>query len=132
MRSGYVDLNINQLWGIGYANYRWSHVIQSATSAYYLYTTLNRVVSSAGDVRWFGFPLCCSVTATILHLPLAFVRSGDVDISNGFSWGLGHAGYRWSRVSQSITIAYNTDMSPFGINTSNLYNRWSGFPLRFM
>ena len=67
---------------------------------------------------------------SIISLPLAFVRSGWVDIANSAARVVGQYGYRWSRVSKSTTNAYVLAISPTDAFPSSNDIRRDGFPLR--
>ncbi len=77
---------------------------------------------------------------TIVQLPLAFVRSGNVDINDGRlyigGWSTGDGqvapahGYGWSRTARLSALAYGLGFNTTGVYPSNYYNRWYGFPLR--
>jgi len=60
----------------------------------------------------------------------AFVRSGWIDINASAMWGVGNAGYGWSRTVYSTTHAYFLGIYPTTVNPSNDYNSWRSFPLR--
>ncbi len=62
---------------------------------------------------------------------MTFVRSGGVDISDGFTNVVGYHGYYWSRTSRSSTNAYNLNFDSSTVNPSNNNNRWGGRPLRW-
>lgn len=62
-------------------------------------------------------------TSTIIQLPLAFVRSGDIYVDDGHFYSVGTDGYNWSRVSRSTTHAYSLFISPTVIYPSGYYNR---------
>ena len=68
--------------------------------------------------------------SNIISLPLAFVRSGWVDIGGGAASGVGRSLYGWSRVSSSITGAYALYVAPTAVDPSSSGNRWHAFPLR--
>ena len=64
---------------------------------------------------------------TIVQLPLAFVRSGYVDLTDGYIIQTGSVGYGWSRTS---TNAHAHDLwhNDVTISPSSSTYRWSGFP----
>ncbi len=66
-----------------------------------------------------------------------FVRSGNVNLGNGFSRNVGQNGYDWSATSTDTIWgnpglgAYNLDFNASGLNSSNgPTNRYNGFPVR--
>ena len=65
---------------------------------------------------------------TIIHIPLAFVRSGYVGLDVGRSHDDGY-GYFWPRVSRSTTHVYVLTMSSINVGPSSVDSRWYGFPL---
>lgn len=68
--------------------------------------------------------------ANIIHLPLAFVRSGYVSINDSEGRLTGSRGYNWSHTLKSLTLAYNLGMNPSVIGISDTNYHWSVFPLR--
>ena len=66
---------------------------------------------------------------TIVQLPLAFVRSGDINLPDGNISGSGYGGYNWSRTVNSSTVAYRLVFNTNGVNT-NRDGYYYGFPLR--
>ena len=73
-----------------------------------------------------------SITAAtnIVQLPLAFVRSGNVNTYDGRVYYVGSNGYWWTRTAYSSTYAY-----ALGFDASNVYpsgnnNRYYVRPLR--
>jgi len=75
-----------------------------------------------------------TATSTLVHLPLAFVRSGWVNVSTTYVGGVrnvGEDGGGWSRTARSATNAYNLNTNPTYVNPSGNSRHWSGFPLRF-
>ncbi len=67
---------------------------------------------------------------SIISLPLAFVRSGWVDIAGSAASVVGQYGYHWSRVSNSIAGAYNLSIFPTDVGSSVTNGRLDAFPLR--
>ena len=65
-----------------------------------------------------------------------FVRSGNVNLNNGFLRNAGINGYDWSSMAAAFTsstsaTAYNLNFNASGLNPSNgPNNRWNGFPVR--
>ena len=68
--------------------------------------------------------------SNIISPPLAFVRSGSISASDGKVYHAGHTLYDWSHVSNSTMDAYNLYIYPTDVYTSNIVNRYYGFPLR--
>ena len=128
MRSGYVELNVGHFYRVGFAGYGWPRVSQAATRVYNLGVYPTDIGPSNTNDRWLGFPLRCS---TIVQLPLAFVRSGVVNLAVGRSYVIGTYGYGWSQVSQSTASAYRLSMDPTDVYPSDSYYHWVGFPLHF-
>jgi len=75
------------------------------------------------------FPLyfCAS---TIVQPPLAFVRSGYIDLNDSKAYSIGSGGYGRSRTASSSASAYYLDLYPTGVNLSGSSTRWLAFPLR--
>ncbi len=67
---------------------------------------------------------------TIVQLPLAFVRSGSVNMGDGRVYFVGVWGWDWSRTSRSSTNAYYLQFGVSDIYPSGNDNRWVGFSLR--
>ena len=69
--------------------------------------------------------------SNIISLPLAFVRSGYVNLNDGKAYAVGRNLYGWSRVTKSLANAYGLGVSPTVVYPSDgNYDRWRGFPLR--
>jgi len=68
--------------------------------------------------------------STLVHLPLAFIRSGWTNIDADALWNVGNYGYSWSRTSRSATVAYGLNMNPTAVYPSGNYQRRGGFSLR--
>ena len=68
--------------------------------------------------------------SNIISLPLAFVRSGDINTNDGMVDNAVHALYGWSRVPSSASNAYYLGARPTGVYPSNNYVRRDAFPLR--
>lgn len=66
----------------------------------------------------------------IVQLPLAFVRSGYVALSNGYVVSVGSYGYNWSRTSKSSPYAYLLNFYTSYVNPSSSSSRFGGRPLR--
>lgn len=132
-----MRLNYGQSHSTGYNGYSWSRVSQSITHAYSLEMNYAAVYLSYGNNRGLGFSLRCLYNgneimfSSSFHLPLAFVRSGLVDLNLGQSLYVGHAGYGRSRISQSPTYAYFLFMTPTDVYPSGNVGRWLGFSLRY-
>ncbi len=64
------------------------------------------------------------------------VRSGDVNLNNGALRVFGINGYGWSRISTAYGTgtwdakAYYLNFNASGVNPSDNYVRWVGFPVR--
>ena len=74
-----------------------------------------------------------SGATTIVQLPLAFVRSGWVNVNAEYATYQAHLGYNgnyWSRTAVSSAYAYYLDFSPTDVYPSYSFDRWYGFPLR--
>ena len=69
-------------------------------------------------------------TTTIVQLPLAFVRSGYVNVNDGKVYSVGSSGYGRSRTASSSSGAYYLTFNPTDVYPSYYYHRWYGFPLR--
>jgi len=67
--------------------------------------------------------------STLVHLPLAFVRSGYVDLSVGAIWHANYFGYDRSRTARSIIDAYSLGVGPGEVFPLGGGNRYAGFPL---
>ena len=68
---------------------------------------------------------------TIVQLPLAFVRSGNININDQSINNIGNNGYFWARTAASATSAYSLGIGIISAGSSNNYGgRWFGFPLR--
>ena len=67
---------------------------------------------------------------TIVQLPLAFVRSGYVDLGASQARVIGTNGYSWTRTSNSANDTYSLYFSSSIIYPSNYGNRYYGRPLR--
>ena len=67
--------------------------------------------------------------SNIISLPLAFVRSGWVNLNDGTIHVIGQYGYNWSRTSRSITSTYVLDANPTNVSSSSYGNRFVGRPL---
>lgn len=65
---------------------------------------------------------------TIVQLPLAFVRSGYVNVSDSKVHGISYSGYGRSRTASSSTSAYYLGMNPTFVDPSYDNPRWYGFP----
>ena len=71
-----------------------------------------------------------SATSNIISPPLAFVRSGYVNLIGGEAYNVGHGLYGWSRVSGSAADAYDLSVTPTVVHPSGSNSRWVAFPLR--
>ena len=71
-----------------------------------------------------------SGATTIVQLPLAFVRSGYVNVNDGKVYVVGLSGYGRSRTASSSTDAYYLYFYPTDVYPSYSNRRWYGFPLR--
>lgn len=130
VRSGYVRLDAGRSDFAGYVSYDWSRVSHSVTAAYFLDVNPSDTFPSGGGVygRWAGFPLQHFI---IVRLPLAFVRSGLMDLSSGQMRVIGDCSFSWSHISQTYFYAYNLGMTISEVYPSNDNDeRWYGFPLR--
>ena len=78
----------------------------------------------------YGAETSQSSATNIVKLPLAFVRSGGIATGDGKASYVGSSLYSWSQVSRLITTAYGLGVNPTGVDPSDGYNRWRGFPLR--
>ena len=67
---------------------------------------------------------------TIVQLPLAFVRSGSINLNDGKMYYVSERGYNWSRTARSSTYTYYLSLNPTDIAPSNSTYRWYGLPLR--
>ena len=66
----------------------------------------------------------------IVQLPLAFVRSGYVNLDNGRVNLTGYEGDVWSRTAISSTTARVLYFNTTNVTPSDNYNRYYGFSLR--
>ena len=67
----------------------------------------------------------------IIHLPLAFVRSGYVRFDDGKMLGVGYAGWYESASSRTINGVYYLWLGKYDVTPSNTDGRrLDGFPLR--
>lgn len=66
----------------------------------------------------------------IIHLPLAFIRSGYMHHSVGYVNVIGTYGYTWSHTSRSASHSYDLSISASGIDSLDGTHRSIGFPLR--
>ena len=71
-------------------------------------------------------------SSNIISLPLAFVRSGYVNLIGGEAYNVGHGLYGWSRVTRSLANAYNLGVNPTNVGPSKYGSRYHGFPLRWL
>ena len=71
-----------------------------------------------------------SGATTIVQLPLAFVRSGGVNLHYGYADYVGYHSYGWSRTSSSANGAYFLYFDTTGITPSGANNRYVGRSLR--
>lgn len=71
-----------------------------------------------------------AASSNIISLPLAFVRSGYINLRDGKAYVVGRSLYGWSRVAKSLANAYNLGVNPTNVGPSNNNNRYHGFPLR--
>ena len=69
---------------------------------------------------------------TIVQLPLAFVRSGVINLGYGQDRLVGEVGYGWSRTTKSSTHVYYLTFYPMVVYPSDGSNSWYGFPLRWL
>ena len=69
-------------------------------------------------------------TTNIIQLPLAFVRSGNVNLNYGQERIVGESGYGWSRTTSSSTDGRALWFNPTGVHPSGSHHRWGGFPFR--
>lgn len=65
----------------------------------------------------------------MISVTLAFVRSGNVRLAEGYMSDVGGLGYSRSRTASSITNAYRLLFFPSGLNMVPAY-RYYAFPLR--
>ena len=73
-----------------------------------------------------------SAASNIISLPLAFVRSGYVNVNDSHEWRMWHVGYEgdmWSSIAYSYTGTYYLGLSFVSV-TLDASTRWNGFPLR--
>ena len=68
--------------------------------------------------------------SNIISLPLAFVRSGYVNLNAGMAYGVSRYLYGWSRAAESLAGAYSLGVNPTEVYPSANNYRWNGFPLR--
>ena len=68
--------------------------------------------------------------SNIISLPLAFVRSGGVNLNDGKVYAVGRVLYGWSRVTKSASDVYYLSVAPSVVHPSVSFARWNGFPLR--
>ncbi len=68
--------------------------------------------------------------SNIISLPLAFVRSGAVALTDGKVYSIGYTLYSWSRVAISASVVYFLGVNPAAVYPSDNNRRWYGFPLR--
>ena len=101
MRSGYPHVGNGRILDAGNNVYGWSCISQSTINAYRLYTYPSNIYPSHYGDCWNGFILC---GYTIIHVPLAFVRSGFIHLDNGRSYYIGYDSYGWSCVSRSVNV----------------------------
>ena len=127
VRSGYVGLNDGGAYDVGRSPYSWSRVTTSASGAYDLSVYPTGVYPSNSDSRWYGFPI--RWLSNIISLPLAFVRSGNVNLNDGRVYGVGEWGYGWTRVTRSASVADFLGVNPTEVHPSNFNYRYYGFPL---
>ena len=73
---------------------------------------------------------CTTGATNIVQLPLAFVRSGYVDLYDGRVNDTGYEGDVWSRTSYSSTGARTLYFYTTNVGPSDDYNRYLGFSLR--
>ena len=126
VRSGDVNSGVAEIRYTGSHGHGWSRNTHSVTVAYYLGVTSNEVYSSYSNGRRYVSPSA----ANIIHLPLAFVRSGDLNLNDGKLWSLKQYGFYWSPISQSVSISYSLRITLSDANTLYAIHRWRGFPLR--
>ena len=95
-------------------------------------TTNNNVSGSFYNLlnKELGVTSGQTAATNIVQLPLAFVRSGWVNIGNGYTNNVGERGYGWARTSNSSTYAYSLYFNTAYVRPSNSNDRYSGFPLR--
>ncbi len=67
-------------------------------------------------------------SSNIISLPLAFVRSGNVNLNNGKVYGASFNGFDWSRTINSSIYSYRLDFYPTDV-VLNRTDRWAGFSL---
>ncbi len=80
-----------------------------------------------------GFFFSTTGATTIVQLPLAFVRSGWVNVGTeyeGVVRVIGYHGYGWARTAESSTYAYRLNANPTYIGPLDYVDRWYGFSLR--
>ena len=70
--------------------------------------------------------------SNIISLPLAFVRSGYVNLNAGMAYGVSRYLYGWSRAAESLAGAYSLGVNPTEVYPSANNYRWNGFPLRYL
>ena len=70
--------------------------------------------------------------SNIISLPLAFVRSGWVNLAGGLTDGVGRDGYRWSRTIVSDIHAYDLRIYPTYVLPSSYNGRRDAFSLRWL
>ena len=75
---------------------------------------------------------CTTGATNIVQLPLAFVRSGYVNLSGGYVYNVGNGGYYWSRTASSSTGARYLYFGPTGVNPSGYNYRYYGLSLRWL
>jgi len=82
------------------------------------------------DVVGANFEVEAAGASTLVHLPLAFVRSGSVYTHHGtVDYTISH-GYAWSHTASTATTFYYLVSNITGVNSSAGVIPWYGFPLR--
>ena len=80
---------------------------------------------------YLGRPRRINYAGAFFAVAGGFVRSGNVNMGNGFLRNAGINGNYWSRSGVASTTAYNLNFNASGVNPSNgPNNRYNGFSLR--
>ena len=101
-----------------------AYVIKTAHLSFWFTVVFYNLLSK------YGAETGQSGATNIVKLPLAFVRSGWVNVESGAVWYVGNSGYGWSRTAKSSTTAYFLGMNPTVVDPSGNNHRWVSLPLR--
>ena len=71
-----------------------------------------------------------SGATTIVQLPLAFVRSGNINTGDGKVYFVGERGYVWTRMIVSSAVARSSSFNTTDVSATGSNNRYNGFSLR--